>query len=324
MGPDPKLRSSDRAEGPAPADVDWEVPPSSAPPATATSSRARQALDLCAGKVRQFGWLETPGRWAWHRARDARYLYRTYRATPDWRHIWGYRHHHDNGRLPPLRLRHGVVLKHGEFDNPVGLFNEIFLDRWYERASEPPPGATMLDIGANIGAVSLFWAARAPTLSIHAYEPNPSAVETLRQNIEVNNLRGRVEFFPEAVGAGTGELDLWVDIPTDFSTGYLDVSPVEGGRRIAVPMVGMEEVWSRLDQREIWLLKIDTEGAEADILEGAPRALLEATQMAIVEYHDNICPGASDRCRQVLASAGFRWEERVHPWDEGIIYASRP
>jgi hypothetical protein len=44
----------------------------------------------------------------------------------------------------------------------------------------------------------------------------------------------------------------------------------EGGRRISVPMVGMDEVWRRLDQREIWLSKIGTEGAEADLFEGAP------------------------------------------------------
>ncbi len=43
-------------------------------------------------------------------------------------------------------------------------------------------------------------------------------------------------------------------------------------------MIGLEQVWQRLGQCEIWLLKIDTEGAEADILEGAPEAMLGATQ----------------------------------------------
>jgi hypothetical protein len=75
----------------------------------------------------------------------------------------------------------------------------------------------------------------------------------------------------------------------------------------------MKEACRRLDQRKIWLLKIDTESAEADILEGAP-ALLNATRTMIVEYHDNICPRASARCRRVLDAAGFRWRERVHPF----------
>ena len=87
--------------------------------------------------------------------------------------------------------------------------------------------------------------------------------------------------------------------------------------------LGWRTVWRRLDQCEIWLLKIDTEGAEGDILEGASEAMLSAVRYAIVEYHDNICPGVSSRCRQVLKAAGFTWQERVHPWDEGIIYARR-
>ena len=216
------------------------------------------------------------------------------------------------------------MLHHGEWDNPVLMLQEVFIDRWYEQDGAcPPVDAIMVDVGANIGAVSLYWAAMATSLRIQAYEPNPSAVQTLRDNVEANGLRGRVDIFPEAVGRDDGELSLWVDVPTELSTAYLDDSPAAGGRRISVPMVGMERIWRRIDQRNIWLLKIDTEGAEADILEGTPAAMLEATQNAIVEYHDNICPGASSRCRAVLDAAGFRCRTRVHPWDEGIIYATR-
>ena len=58
--------------------------------------------------------------------------------------------------LPPLRLRNGVVLHSGSYDSPVLLLNEVFIDRWYEIGALPPPDANMLDIGANIGAVTLF------------------------------------------------------------------------------------------------------------------------------------------------------------------------
>ena len=228
-----------------------------------------------------------------------------------------------NASLPPLRLRNGTVLMHGRLDNPLGLLQEVFLDSWYEFGGTPPSDATIVDIGANIGAVSLYYSKLSSSLRIHAYEPNPSALETLRANIERNQLQHRVHVYPEAVGRDDGVLELWVDVPTDLSTGYLDESPAEGGRRISVPTIGMEDVWRRLDQCEIWLLKIDTEGAEGDILEGASEAMLSAVRYAIVEYHDNICPGVSSRCRQVLKAAGFTWQERVHPWDEGIIYARR-
>jgi FkbM family methyltransferase len=233
-------------------------------------------LDLWADRARRTPWIRSPAGWVRDRALDVRYRYRSCRVTRDWLEVWSYRKHGgDKGPLPPLRLRNGVLLKHREFENPAGLLKEVFLDRWYECGAKPPADATMVDIGAKIGTVSLYWAAVSPSRRIHAYEPNPSALDTLRQNLEANGLRNRMAVFPEAVGAGAGELDLWVDIPTELSTGYLDHSPVGGGRRLSVPMVGMDEVWRRLDQREIWLLKIDTEGGEADILEGAPARPVE-------------------------------------------------
>jgi FkbM family methyltransferase len=205
----------------------------------------------------------------------------------------------------------------------VGLLKEVFLDRWYECEAKPPADATMVDIGANIAAASLYWAAVSPSLRIHADEPNPSALDTLRQDPEANGLRNRMAVFPEAVGAGAGKLDLWVDIPTELSTGYLDHSPVEGGRRISVPMVGMDDVWRRLDQREVWLWKIDTEGAEANIFEGAPARPVERhpdRDRGVPRQH--LSKGIGEMSR-VLDAAGFHWRERVHPWDEGIIYGHR-
>jgi FkbM family methyltransferase len=257
-------------------------------------------------------------------ARRVRRVYRLRRVTPDWLKLVRSSPGGDGASQPPVRLRSGFVMNHGKWDNPVLMLEEVFLDRWYEHdGGSPPSDATMVDIGANMGAVSLYWAGAADSLQIHAYEPNPAANNTLQTNVSANDLHRRVEVFAEAVGRGDGELDLWVDVPTDLSTGYLDHSPVDGGRRVSVPMVGMEQIWQRLDRRGIWLLKVDTEGAEADILEGAPLEMLQATQNAIIEYHDNICPGASERCRKVLDAAGFRYRTRVHPWDEGIFYASR-
>jgi FkbM family methyltransferase len=58
-----------------------------------------------------------------------------------------------------------------------------------------------------------------------------------------------------------------------------------------VPVIGLDEIWQRINKKTIWLLKVDTEGAEVDILEGASETVLGATQNAIVEYHDNIFPG---------------------------------
>lgn len=243
-------------------------------------------------------------------------------AITNWSDVWQNRRQKE--KLPPIRLRNGVVLHHGRFDSPLLLLDEVFLKRWYQTSEPPPPNACMLDIGANIGAVTLFWANRSPTLQVHCYEPNPAAFATLGRNIGENRLTNRVHPFSEGMGKAAGTLRLWVDVPTDLSTAYQETSPAEGGRRIDVPVVAIDEAWVRFDRKPIWLLKIDTEGAEADILEGASGDFMGAVRNAIVEYHDNIVPGSLARCQRVLEAAGFECQMLHHPWNEGIIYASRP
>jgi FkbM family methyltransferase len=243
------------------------------------------------------------------------------RLLANWPTVWKYRN--EKTSLPSLRFRNGLILNHGAYDDPMLLLDEVFIRRLYDFKTDAPTDGIMVDIGANIASVTQFFAYASETLRIHAYEPNPAAFETMRRNIKDNRLEKRVTTFPEAVGRDAGDLNLWVDINTTFSTAYMDTSPVEGGRRIKVPMVSLDEAWQRLNKAPIWLLKIDTEGAEGDILEGASKATLGAVQNAIIEYHDNIVPGVSERCYKVLKAAGFKWRTFVHPWDEGIIYASR-
>src|SRR5262245_223122 len=134
-----------------------------------------------------------------------------------------------NRPLPPLRFRNGFTWYHGPRDEPILLFREIFIERFYEPILAPP-GATVLDIGANIGAVSLFCAQARPDLRFHAYEPNPESYASLRKNIEANNLQSQVNTYPEAIGGARGSIELWTNVPTTLATAYGE-SPAKGATR---------------------------------------------------------------------------------------------
>ena len=71
------------------------------------------------------------------------------------------------------------------------------------------------------------------------------------------------------------------------------------------------------------LLKMDTEGAEADTLEVATPATLGAIRQVILEYHDTLCPEALARCKKVLEGAGFRCHVCPSNENQGLIYARR-
>lgn len=226
-----------------------------------------------------------------------------------------------NRPLPPFYLRNGMVWHHGQHDDPVCLFREIYIENFYEPL-KAPPGATVLDIGANIGAVTMFWTHERPDLQFHAYEPNPQAYESLRQNVTFNALSERVTIHPEAIGGKRGRLDLWTDVPTVLSTAYGD-SPEAGGKKQSVPMIMLDDAWDRIGRAPIWMLKIDVEGAEGEILEATSDELLANVSTACVEWHDNIVPGVRSRCIERLREAGFRLREHVHPWNQGVLFADR-
>ena len=180
----------------------------------------------------------------------------------------------------------------------------------------------LVDLGANIGAVTLDWANRLPGRQIHAYEPNPATNRTLRVNVSANALASRVTVHGEFVGCARGERTLWANPSSALSTGYGEETPSAGSAAIRVRTIDLDEVVKRGGQ-PVALLKIDTEGAEADILEGAAEETLARVRQLVLEYHNQLCPDARGRCLRVLGRAGFRCRIRPANAHQGLLYARR-
>jgi FkbM family methyltransferase len=263
----------------------------------------------------------TVAEWVGYKFRAARTLCRMIRWLSNWRDVWSaYR-----AGLPPpsLQFRSGFTLHHGPHDSPISLLHEVFGERHYRRHLRSPVEGVMIDLGANIGAVTLDWARRSRPLRIHAYEPNPSTNKILRRNIETNGLAGRVTVYDEAVGRDSGELRLWTNVHSMTATGYGDAPPEGDAVALSVPLIDLDEVVRRAGGGPVALLKMDTEGAEADTLEGASLATLQVIRQVILEYHVRPCPNASARCQTALEQAGFRCLVRpIHAY-HGLIYAWR-
>ncbi|HSS20303.1 MAG TPA: FkbM family methyltransferase [Pyrinomonadaceae bacterium] len=243
------------------------------------------------------------------------------RWLSNWPDVWSsYR----AGRpLPPLQFRSGLTLYHGAHDSPVALLHEVFGEKQYRRHLSSPVEGMMIDLGANVGAVALDWASRSPALRIHAYEPNPATNTTLRRNIEANGLANRIMVFDEAVGRESGVVRLWTNVNSMTATAYGENPPTPAAVATPVTLIDLNEVVRRADGGPIALLKMDTEGAEADTLEGASPATLQAISQVILEYHVGLCPEASARCRKTLEQAGFNCLIRPTNRSHGLMYAWR-
>jgi FkbM family methyltransferase len=219
--------------------------------------------------------------------------------------------------LPMLKFRSGVTLAHAPEDDPVSLFREIFVARVYAPAWFYSPSETdrLIDIGANIGSFALFIQVEARGAHVDCYEPAPDARTRLLHNVEANDLRGMVRVYAEAVSRNDGHARMQL---CGLSK---DRTLSNAGESVAT--VPLDTAVSRIDRVDY--LKIDAEGAEADILEGASPATLSAVRRVAIEYHNQITPDALGRCRRVLERQGFATRVDLHysPTDTGMLYATR-
>jgi FkbM family methyltransferase len=142
------------------------------------------------------------------------------------------------------------------------------LDAFLERVR---PGATVVDVGANIGLYTLSVAARAgPRGRVLAVEPNPLAARRLRENVALNQFEN-VAIVEAAMADAPGTLRLHLAPDSECSSLFETELGTGGGVEVRVTTIDAEVERARLARVD--LLKIDVEGAEIRALIGAERLL---------------------------------------------------
>jgi FkbM family methyltransferase len=216
------------------------------------------------------------------------------RQLVNWQEAW---QAYASGRpLSALQFRNGTVLRSGPRDSAGFLFFEVFANGCYRRGLPANLSGTVIDIGANIGAFTLDIATRCPAVVVHAYEPDAEAFAWLRENVRANGLSDRVRIWNEAVAGAPGSLTLWRGDGSIAASAYLG-SAVKGvGHEVTA--VTLPVVMSRCHGR-VAILKMDCEGAEADILE-ADGVDFDLIDHVVAEYHAGLVPDVIPRMRRVL------------------------
>ncbi|SIQ79365.1 MULTISPECIES: FkbM family methyltransferase [unclassified Bosea (in: a-proteobacteria)] len=127
-------------------------------------------------------------------------------------------------------------------------------------------GFTFIDIGANIGAYSLFVAAHAGrSARILAVEPQPDVFARLAFNIAQNPF-GTVKAVACALADKPGELTLFID-PANRGESSVRILNSSAGRSVQVPATTLLALVEGEGYERIDAVKLDVEGAEDLILE---------------------------------------------------------
>jgi FkbM family methyltransferase len=142
--------------------------------------------------------------------------------------------------------------------------NEIFCRLDY--GTDAP--ALVVDIGANVGLSALFWLTRRPDCRVWCYEPNPENVQRLRQTLA--GFEGRYELVEAAIGTVTARGRFTFDPSGRYGrlSAHQDL-----GAEIEVAVLDLRDELDRIARHEgrpIELVKIDTEGSEAELVASLP------------------------------------------------------
>jgi FkbM family methyltransferase len=159
---------------------------------------------------------------------------------------------------------------------------QIYYLRRYEAsetafiASALRPTDVCLDVGANVGYYTLLMARVASEGKVHAFEPDPVNHGLLSVNVALNRL-SNVVLNQVALGSEPGESTFVVADDRAFSS-FKDTGRQVVREVTSVPVTSVDEYVVRGGIPRVDVMKVDVEGAEGVVVEGAASLLGDASR----------------------------------------------
>ncbi len=171
------------------------------------------------------------------------------------------------------------------------------------------PGATVYDIGANIGFFSLL-AARmtGPEGKVVAFEPAPECATSVRANATLNGLGAQIQVVEAAVGADAHRERLLVVADQSWSHLESRGEHPQTTEEVEVEVLTIDTLVAGGEIPPPDVVKIDVEGSELDVLNGMRQTLIEHRPVLIVELHETNVPFA-----ELIAELGYSGEGLDRP-----------
>lgn len=172
------------------------------------------------------------------------------------------------------------------------------------------PGMLVADVGANYGHYAMTAANLVgPDGLVLAFEPIPSVYEDLSRNATLTR-HDNVRTFPIALGAVEGEADLVVDSSSSGWSSLVENVVPSPGERTRVQVRRLSDIIHTVcPSRRLSVLKIDTEGFEAQVIAGAWDVLERDRPLVIMEFSDARIRSAGedpDKLLERLLTLGYR------------------
>lgn len=221
------------------------------------------------------------------------------------------------------------------------MYDEIFTEGCYREVGLPDH-PYVVDVGGNIGMFVLYIKREYPDAEVASFEPMPHSIDLFRRNMALHGVSG-VTLHETALGSVPEEavtFSFYPLLPAN-STRYPEIKELpkaqlaeKTDRALAEQIYYADEVTVGVRRladflpagHVVDLLKVDVEGAEADVLLGIDDEQWPLIQRAVVEVAD--LDGQLQRVCDILRVQGFAVDARRAPLTEDenhyyMVYATR-
>jgi len=148
------------------------------------------------------------------------------------------------------------------------------------------PGTHYLDVGTNIGLMSIPVLKAAADVQVISFEASPNVLSHLARTIEESPYRDRWTLVSKAVGATVGKTSFSLSSrENSLFDGIKSTQQVAAVSQIEVEITTLDHWWLNASKPEISLIKCDVEGAELDVLRGAWQCLAGVRPHVLLEWN---------------------------------------
>ena len=167
------------------------------------------------------------------------------------------------------------------------------------------PEDTVLDIGANVGALTLLMASLTPQGRVIAIEPGPSTFARLKANIDLNpTLQKTVDIYQLGIAEQPGKLYWQEDANVPGNAGLLNSAGVE------VKVEALDDFIAQSSVERLDFIKIDVEGMEYEVIKGGLQTIAKYRPVLYYEtlesFRTNRGFDIYNQIFQILQDLGYR------------------
>jgi FkbM family methyltransferase len=187
-------------------------------------------------------------------------------------------------------------------------YEEFFVDRIYDLL-EINDLNVVLDVGASVGLWTKYIISRGAN-KVYCFEPNKKAINHLFKSLEDDK---NTFIIDKAIYKERAELEFFVDDSNSITSSLYSIDGHSPSYKVNA--ITLEDAINLTDSNEVDLIKIDTEGAEFDIISYTPDVVFDRINSMLIEYHDFLFPeGPSklDIMLKKLKSLGYSIYNPTH------------